>query len=188
MIDVAILLIALSGPEDIEASLKTRLLSVRRIYVDRLTGGESAAQIRDLMISSLQGSKVVQVTENAERADAVLRGAAEDLIYTDRFESSESLNARGSLSSGASGSGSTRTGGRGAGVTVGQNESTSIHERKHEATVAVRLVDRNGDVIWATVQESAGGKFRGAAADAVERVTRQLVKDVQAARGRGRPD
>ena len=185
MIGIVTLLFALSDPEGIEASQQSALLSVRRVHVDRLTGGESAAQIRDLIISSLQSSKVFQLTENPERADAVMRGAAEDLIYTDRFEASESLSARGSVNSGASGSGNARTGSRGAGVTLGQNESTSIHERKHEATVAVRLADRNGDVIWATVQESSGGKFRGAAADVADRVTRQLVKDVQAAKNRG---
>ena len=58
-------------------------MSIKRIYVDRLTGGETAAQMRDLIIASLHGSKLFVMTENAERADAVMRGAAEDLVYTD---------------------------------------------------------------------------------------------------------
>src|SRR3954468_22165340 len=66
---------------------------VKRVYVDRLTGGETAAQMRDLLISSLQTSKLFVLTENMERADAFLRGAAEDLVYTDNFQSSEGVNA-----------------------------------------------------------------------------------------------
>jgi hypothetical protein len=73
-------------------------LSVKRIYVDRLTGGETAAQMRDLIIASLHGAKLYVLTENPERADAVLHGAAEDLIYTDQFQSSDSVDLRSAAS------------------------------------------------------------------------------------------
>ncbi len=76
------------GQED----LSNQLLTIKRVYVDRLTGGDTAAQMRDLLISSLQGSKLFVVTENQDRADVFLRGAAEDLIYTDTFDSSDSLD------------------------------------------------------------------------------------------------
>src|ERR1035438_10700633 len=36
-----------------ESSLK-QLLQIRRVYVDRLTGGETAAQMRDILLSSLE--------------------------------------------------------------------------------------------------------------------------------------
>ena len=74
-----------------------QLLSIRRVYVDRLTGGETAAQMRDMLVSSLEGSKLFVVTENQERADAFLRGAAEDLVFTDVHSSSEGINARTNL-------------------------------------------------------------------------------------------
>ena len=77
------------APDDVLA----QIAGVKRVYVDRLTGGETAAQMRDLIISSLQGSKLFVLTENADRADAFLRGAAEDLVYTDDFQSSEGVNA-----------------------------------------------------------------------------------------------
>lgn len=156
------------------------LAMVRRIYVDQLTGGEPAAQMRDMIISSLQSSKLFVLTEKEDRADAVLRGAAEDLVFTDKFSSSEGLNAHGAVSTGSGYRGvSNRTGSKYAGMTVGQNESSHIEERKHEATAAVRLVDKNGDVIWSTTQESGGGKFRGASADVADRITRQLVSDFE---------
>src|SRR5499427_10705003 len=81
----------LPGQDD----LSQQLLTIKRVYVDRLTGGETAAQMRDLVISALQNSKLFILTENSDRADAVLRGAAEDLIYTDAFASSQGIDVRG---------------------------------------------------------------------------------------------
>ncbi len=82
-------LLLAQAPDDVLA----QIAGIKRVYVDRLTGGETAAQMRDLIISSLQGSKLFVLTENTERADAFLRGAAEDLVYTDDFQSSEGVNA-----------------------------------------------------------------------------------------------
>jgi hypothetical protein len=49
----------------------------------------------------------------------------------------------------------------------------------------VRLVSKDGDVIWSTTQESLGGRFRGASADVAERVTRQLLSDYERAKKAG---
>ena len=65
---------------------------------------------------------------------------------------------------------------------MGEQESARIAERRHEATAAVRLVSKDGDVLWSTTQESLGAKFRGAAADVAEKITRQLVKDYETAK------
>ena len=62
----------------------TQLLTIRRVFVDRLTGGETAAQMRDILISSMEGAKLFILTENQERADVFLRGAAEDLVFNGR--------------------------------------------------------------------------------------------------------
>ncbi len=157
------------------------LLAVRRIHVEKLMGGETANHVRDMVIASLQRSGVFQLTENPERADAILRGSAEDLVFTDTFDSQESLNAR--LSAGwPDRNGSTRTSRNGVSAGIGESESTRIAERKHEATAAVRLVNREGDVIWSTTQESVGAKFRGASADVAEKISRQLLEDMKRAR------
>ena len=178
-------LLAMQAPEDPSGQLVT----VKRVYVDRLTGGETAAQMRDLIITSFQNSKLFVLTENQERADAVLRGAAEDLVYTDAFSSSEGINARvgGSENSGVgtstrfngAGSGASRSAARSLNVGVGENESSSTKERKHEALATVRLVNKDGDVIWSTTQESNGAKFRGASADVADKITKQLVTDYE---------
>ncbi|HEU0122536.1 MAG TPA: hypothetical protein VFQ91_18535, partial [Bryobacteraceae bacterium] len=100
---------------------------------------------------------------------------------TDTYSSSEGITARTQV-------GSTRTSGTtrgGVGFSVGENESMRIVERKHEATASVRLVNKEGDVIWSTTQESMGGKFRGASADVAQKVTKQLVDDYARARKLG---
>jgi hypothetical protein len=155
------------------------LLALKRVYVERLTGGESADQLRELIIASLHNSKLFVLTEDSEKADAFLRGAAEDLIFTDQFQSSDSLTMRASVGAARS---SSALGSRSSGVTVGENESVNIHERKHEAMASVRLVNKEGDVIWSTTQESGGAKFRGASVDVAEKITRQLVEDYARAR------
>lgn len=155
-----------------------RLLRVRRLYVDRLGGGEGAAQIRDMVIASLQRSGLFLITENPDRADAVLRGSAEDLVFTEVFQSGEALGARANASGGRGAAVRSRVyGALGAGVN--ESESVRIQERKHEASASVRIVARDGDVLWSTTQESLGAKFRSASADVAEKITRQLLADVE---------
>ncbi|MEP6961159.1 MAG: hypothetical protein ABI995_03725 [Acidobacteriota bacterium] len=158
------------------------LLAVKRVFVDRLTGGETAAQMRDLMIASLHNSKLFVITEDPERADAFLRGAAEDLIFTDQFSSKDGVNMRAATGAGTRSSSSTNLANRGVSVMLGEDESLSRSERKHEAMAAVRLVNKAGDVIWSTTQESNGAKFRGASADVADKVTKQLQDDMTKAR------
>ena len=167
-----------------EAGLR-QLLGIRRVYVDRLTGGETAAQMRDMLVSSLEGSKLFVLTENQDRADAFLRGAAEDLVFTDVHSTSEGINARTNLGTSRSargyyGIGSTDS--INGGLGIGESESSHIEERKHEAVAAVRLVNKDGDVIWSTTQESQGGKFHRASTDVADRITRKLVEDFERAR------
>jgi hypothetical protein len=172
-----------SGSRKVEPEISPEILKIQRVYVDRFAGGETAVQLRDMIISSLQTSGLFVITENEQEADAVLRGSGEDLVFTDTFSSSESLNARSSVSTGTN---PDRTASdrrsRYTGFSVGQDESTRIAERKHEATASVRLVNKRGDVVWSTIQESRGSKFRGASADVAYKISRQLLRDYERAR------
>jgi hypothetical protein len=161
-----------------ESSLK-QLLQIRRVYVDRLTGGETAAQMRDILLSSLETTNLFVVTENPERADATLKGAAEDLVFTDVHTSSDSINAHTNLGTGRN---TKNTTGVNAGFGIGESESEHSTERRHEAVAAVRLVNKEGDVIWATTQESLGAKFRGASTDVADKITTRLKADFARAR------
>jgi hypothetical protein len=136
-----------------------------------------------MLISSLQSGKLFVITEKEERADAVLRGSAEDLVFTDVHSSSDSLNARASASLGSNpDKEAADRRGRSGSITVGEQESTRTAERRHEAVASVRLVSKDGDVLWSTTQESLGAKFRGASADVADKVARQLLKDYDVAR------
>src|SRR5947209_11713830 len=110
------------SPALVEESSLRQLLTIRRVYVDRLTGGETAAQMRDMLIGSLQGTRLFIVTENQDRADVILRGAAEDLVFTDVHSSSDGVNAHGTVSV-RSGSYSRDSRGLSGGIGAGDNES-----------------------------------------------------------------
>jgi hypothetical protein len=160
----------------------TSILGIRRIYVAELTGGPGADALRELIIAGLDGTKLFVLTDNPERADAVLKGAADDKVFTDTFDSDRSLDNRSSTGLyGGSSSRSGRSGGYG-GSSIGERESHHIRERKHEAYAAVRLCNQSGDVLWSTTQESLGGKFRGASADVAAKIANQLTLDLQRTR------
>jgi hypothetical protein len=175
---------AQTSPAAIETASLQQLLTLKRVYVDRLTGGETAAQMRDILIGSLAGARLFVVTENQEHADAILRGAAEDLVFTETHQSSDNINAHANLSARSGGYGRTASG-NAAGIGIGEGEAEHSAERRHEALAAVRLVNKDGDVIWSTTQESLGAKFHGASADVAEKITGQLKEDFEKARKLG---
>lgn len=170
-----------------EEQAAVQLAKVRRIYVDILTGGDPALQIRDLLMTSLQRSKQFIITEDQEKADATLKGSGDDEVFTDTFQSSEGINAHTQIGGGETAGTrnySTSSHNRYAGVTIGENSNRHTEERKHEAIVTVRLVSKDGDVIWSATAESLGGKFLGASADVADKIARQLVTDYKAAKTR----
>jgi hypothetical protein len=182
---VAALLLACAPPEEPPGAPETQVLTVRRVFVDKFGGGEGATQLRDMVIASLQRARVFVLTENPDRADAVLRGSGEDLVFTDTFQSGDSAGGRGTVSSGRGTSSKSRDYfALGGGAT--DSEQVKTQERKHEASCSVRLVDRQGDIIWSTTQESQGAKFRSASADVAEKITRQLLLDLEKAKAAAR--
>jgi hypothetical protein len=162
---------------------------VKRIFVDQIGGGHTSDQMRDMIIAALQNSKLFVITENQERADATLRGSADDKIYTEEHNSSDSIGLRANTGSGSSsrnyesGTSSNQT----DGVGITDSETSRSKERRHETSASIRLVNAEGDVLWSTTQESSGGKFRGAMADVADKITRQLAADTRKARAAAAP-
>lgn len=159
------------------------VLAIKRIYVEPLVGGPPADALRDLIIASINSTKLFILTDNPERADAVLKGAADDHAYIDAFDTDSSINTR--RNGGASKSGTSigsRATGAYLGMGVSDSESHHIRERKHEAYASVRLCSRDGDILWSTTQESHGAKFRSASADVAEKIAHQLILDMEKAR------
>jgi len=167
-----------ASPED---EAVTQLAKVRRIYIDILTGGDAALKIRDLLMTSLQSSRQFIITEDEDKADATLKGTGTDEVFTDTFQSSEGLNAHTQVGGGANGSTRTTTS-RYAGLGIGETSSRHTEERKHEAIATVRLVNKDGDVIWSATAESLGGKFLGASADVADKIAKRLVMDYKSAK------
>lgn len=171
-----------TAPED---ETVQQLAKVRRIYVSILTGGDAALQIRDLLMTSLQRTKQFIITEDEDKADAVLKGSGDDDVFTDVHQSAEGINAHSQFGAGESeaarysSSSSTNHSG---GITIGENDSRRSEERKHEAIVTVRLVSKDDDVIWSGTAESVGGKFLGASADVADKIARHLSTDFKAAK------
>jgi hypothetical protein len=170
------------SPED-EAALQ--FSKVRRIYIAILTGGDSALKIRDLLITSLHNSKQFIITEEEDKADAVLKGAGDDDVFTETFQSSEGIDAHSQISAGNSqglrnysSSSSSHSGA----LSIGENDSRRYEERKHEAIATVRLVNKDGDVIWSATAESLGAKFMGASADVADKIAKRLVTDFKTAK------
>lgn len=164
------------------AASARKLLQVRRIHVEPFAG-ENAQQVRDMLIAALHRSQLFVLTENPATADAVIRGSAEDLIFTEVFQSGESVTARVNTGLARGATGSRNRESLAWGASVGENENTRIQERKHEASASIRLVGRDGDVLWSASMESQGAKFRSAAGDVADRLTRQLAQDLEKLRG-----
>jgi hypothetical protein len=158
----------------------SNLLQVKRIYVAELTGGPSADSLRELIIAGIDAQKLFVLTDNPDRADAILKGAADEHAFENTFDSNEGLSTRqNGGKSNAGTSALSRSGSIYAGLSASDSESHHIKERKQESYAAVRLCNLDGDVLWSTTQESLGAKFRGAGADVASKIARQLAMDVE---------
>ena len=168
-----------------EEEAAEHLSKVRRIYIAILTGGDAALQLRDLLMTSLHNSKQFIITEDEDKADATLKGAGDDDVFTDTFQSTEGINAHSQISTGSSEglrNYSSSSSNRSGQLTIGENDSRRDEERKHEAIATVRLVSKDGDVIWSATAESLGAKFMGASADVADKIAKRLVSDYRAAK------
>ena len=159
---------------------EAKLLAVKRVCMGNVAGDESlVAPARELAVASLFSAKRFTVTENCDKADGVIKGAVlerrEKKVRGEAEEAGFGV-AGGAVHVGPGG------GGGGFGAAGGSSgETLYSSETRTQATVTLRMVDREGTVIWAYSQDSPGGKTKGAVADAVERVIRQLVKDIERA-------
>src|SRR5271155_3931543 len=181
----AVLLFAPYVDQTPEEEAAEHLSKVHRIYIAILTGGDAALQLRDLLMTSLHNSKQFVITEDEDKADATLKGAGDDDVFTDTFQSTEGINAHSQISAGSSEglrNYSSSSSNRSGGLSIGENDSRRSEERKHEAIATVRLVSKDGDVIWSATAESLGAKFMGASADVADKIAKRLVSDYKAAK------
>ena len=159
----------------------TALLKVKRIFVDSFGDDPVSKELQSMIVSALVSSKRFKVTENRERADAILKGAALEKTSQELHAYGEST-AVGAASGGAHAEVNGASGSSSGGFIarhMGTSDSSVNTETINEARVAVRLVNTDGDVIWTSTQESKGAKYKGSSADAADRCVKQLLKDVE---------
>lgn len=163
--------------------------NIKRVYVDSFGDDAISRQAQAMVVSALTASKRFTITENKEKADAILRGTAlektaqEFHALNDKAAASSAAGGHsGSLTgswSGGTGSVSGHSSGGFAARSVAADDSTASTETIDHARLAVRLVSADGDVIWATTQESKGAKYKGASADVADKIVKQLLRDIE---------
>jgi curli biogenesis system outer membrane secretion channel CsgG len=165
------------------------LLKVKRIYVESFGDDVISKELQSMIVSSLVATRHFKVTENRERADAILKGVALEKTSQELHAYGEStsvgaasggshgevngtvVNGTGSISGSSSGGFIARH--------MGTSDSSVNTETINEARVAIRLINPDGDVIWTSTQESKGAKYKGAGADVADKCVKQLVRDVE---------
>jgi len=178
-----------SRPEQISEDLGKKLLQVRRIYVDTFGDDTISKQVQAMVINSLSDSKRFIITENKDKADAVLKGTGLEKTSQEFHGMSEGTG----VASAAGGHHGSVSGSfvNGTGSVVGSSsggfaahaaridDAVASTETINDARVAVRLVDTDGDVIWTSTQESTGAKYKGATADVADKISKQLLRDLE---------
>lgn len=166
-----------------------RLARVRRIFVENFGDDAISKEMQAMVINVLSESHRFIITEKKEKADAILKAAALEKTSQELHASGEDTAVGGAAGghhasvsgsfSGGSGSVSGISSGGFVARTAAINDSEVSTETINDARVAARLVDADGDVIWATTKESHGAKYKGAGADAAEQVVKQLLHDLE---------
>src|ERR1051326_1909577 len=146
------------------------LLKIKRIYVDSFGDDVTSRELQSMIVGSLVATKRFKVTENKERADAILKGVALEKTSQEIHAYGEStavggatggsqgsvngtfVNGTGTVSSSSSGGFIARH--------MGTSDSSVNTETINEARIAIRLVNPDGDVIWTSTQESKGAKYK----------------------------
>ncbi|MDZ7637381.1 MAG: hypothetical protein U5J83_03885 [Bryobacterales bacterium] len=153
---------------------------VKRLCVEDFDGGENARQLRAMLIAEIHRLGSFVITENPKKADAFIRGFGEDLVFTEQHSRDENVTGRsqGAISTG----GYTRnraSASQSVGGSAAARDRSEI--RRHEASLTVRIVNVDGDVLWGGTAESRGGKFRSAGADVAEKIVKSIKGDLAAA-------
>jgi hypothetical protein len=166
-----------------EAAPSARLAAVKRLCVQPLGDDAISLQVREMVIAKLFESRRFSLTENCDKADFVLKGTVTERSDRAFRSETESLGARASVAGSESErSGAARTGtSASASAGLDARETLTSSEAKQQAAVTLRLVDKDGEILWAFSSESTGGKTKGAIGDAADRAVARLLRDIQRA-------
>ena len=151
--------------------LPEQLLRVKRICVQNMGADVLGIQVQEMVIARLFESKRFSLTENCDRADYVLKGSITERSTRQFRSESEGIDFGERVQVDSSS-------GRAAG---GTRETLTSSTAKERAAVTLRLVDKEGEILWATSQESAEGKTKGAIGAAADQAVRRFLRDIEKA-------
>lgn len=163
----------------IDGEMASKLLSIKRIYVEEFGDDKEAKILQSMVINALTQTKRFIVTENKGKADATLKGTALEK-RSQELHSTASGTSVSSILGGFSADRRT-AGGAIGGVGMGTGDASTSTETIDHAALSVRLVSADGDTIWSTTQESKGAKYKGAGADVADKIVKQLLQDLERA-------
>jgi len=163
----------------VEPAVDLRILQVKRICFKDFGDDALGRQLKEMVIAKLFEAKRFSLTEKCVRDEFQLLGSV-----TERNEHTSRSESEGVGFGGVAGARVDVGTGAVAGVTGNAHESLSSSEVKQSAVVTLRIVDKDGEILWAISQESTGGKTKGAIGDAAERAIRQLLRDIERAEKR----
>jgi hypothetical protein len=177
-----------SKNQSIDQETAAKLLTVKRVYVEQFGDDPISKQLQAMVINSLSESKRFIITENKDKADAILKGtglektaqefhAIGDSTSVATAAGGEHGSINGQISNGTGSISGSSDGGFVA-RKLGTADSQASTETVNDARLAVRLVSIDGDVIWTTTKESHGAKYKGASADVADQIVKQLVHDL----------
>ena len=169
----------------IDADLAQKLVRAKRVFVESFGDDAINKSLTAMVLDSLRTSKCFIVTENREKADLILKGAALEKTtqeYHALGSATSVAGAAGGHSSSITGTPNLVTGSSHGGFSAHSatiDDSQASTETVETARVAVRLVTQDGDVVWSTTQESRGGKYKGATGDVADKVVKELVRELE---------
>ncbi len=67
-------------------------------------------------------------------------------------------------------------------VKGGKSETLASAETISQASITLRVVNSDGDILWAHTEEAKAGKVKGPVAFALERAVKRLIRDIEKAR------
>jgi hypothetical protein len=153
---------------DISAEMAHALLSAKRVYVESFGDDTVSRTLQAMVVDAIGGSKRFIVTENKEKSDLLLKGSTLE-------KTSQEMHALGAATV-VAGASASRNGA--VAREMGIADSQASVETVNDARASVRLISKDGDVVWSTTQESKGAKYKGAAADVADKIVKQLMRDL----------
>ncbi len=153
------------------------------ICVDKIRGEQTLSTLtEDALASALLSTKRVRVTENCAKADYTLKGS---VVERADLKSRSEGEATGVASAGGAYG---RGGGGFAAMGAKGEEALSTTETKRSVTLIVKLVRQDGDIPFAGTQDSSPSKNRSAVSEAIDKLTRELLREVFPAAGASAPE